>query len=223
VLDRRRFSFACALGGVAAALPGCYSIQELPASELPAAGARQVMVVGRIEVVPQLRRDQDLRIGNDVFNMKRHLENRAVLVMGARAEAVESPPMGAQILNPTLEETYFLLMRRSERFLAKGSVTMEWSSQVTGPRTMSVDSVELKFPAPLELDIQPGDQAIYIGTLRLHRDRFHTLLGAEVLDHHAAAQPEFQQRFGAQARLRKALLKLPGAAPSRPAPRTRST
>lgn len=222
MLDRRRFALGLACTGAAAA-SGCYTIQETPATELPAAGAGQVMVVGRIEVVPQLAgRDQDLKIRNDVFNVRRHLENRAVLVMGDKAEAVESPPVGAQILNPTLEQTYFLLLRRSERFLAKGSVTMEWSSQVTGPRTMHVDTVELKLPAPLELDIQPADQAVYIGTLRLHRDRFHTLLSAEVLDHHAAAQAEFQQRFGANARLRKALLRLPGAAPARPAPRGRS-
>src|SRR5260221_168939 len=57
------------------------------------------------------------------------------------------------------------------------------------------------------------------GGVRLHGDVFHTLLKVELLDQHAAALIELRKRFGPQAALRKALLKLPQES-SRPARQT---
>jgi hypothetical protein len=59
-----------------------------------------------------------------------------------------------------------------------------------GSRRSSPETAELAFPAPLEIDIRGEDRAIYLGTLRLHRDEFHTLLKVEVLDHYSTAQME---------------------------------
>ncbi|HEX9390310.1 MAG TPA: hypothetical protein VF928_03245 [Usitatibacteraceae bacterium] len=217
---RRRF-LAAALGSVAAAaLPGCYTIHETPPGGVPAAGSRHVMLVGRIEVVPRMATgEQDIDIKNDLFNTKRYMLGRAVIQMADRPDPGSLHALSAEFLNPTLEQTFFLVLPRSERFIAKGSVTMEWRDLTPSSKAMNVESAELKFPAPLEIDIRPDDQAIYIGTVRLHRDVFHTLLKVELLDQHAAALIEFRKRFGPQAALRKALLKLPQES-SRPARQT---
>jgi hypothetical protein len=46
-----------------------------------------------------------------------------------------------------------------------------------------------------------------VGTLRLHRDEFHEVTKAEVLDHFNTAYADFTRKFGAGLPLRKALLK----------------
>ncbi len=213
MLERRR-AMMVALAGAAASsmLPGCYTIQEAATDGVPPANGRKVMLVGRIEVVPRVAAsEQDIDVRNDLFNTKRYMLGRAVIQMADRPDPGSLHALSAQFLNPTLEETFFFVLPRSERFIAKGSVTMEWRDLTPGSKAMNVESSELKFPAPLELDIRTDDQAIYIGTLRLHRDVFHSLLKVELLDHHAAALVEFRKRYGAQAGLRKALLKLPQA------------
>ncbi len=76
-------------------------------------------------------------------------------------------------------------------------------------RQAVTEQTELMIPAPVELDIRPLDKAIYIGTLRLHRDEFHEVTRAEVRDEFAAANAEFKRKFGTQASLRKALIRRP--------------
>ena len=50
-------------------------------------------------------------------------------------------------------------------------------------------------------------KAIYVGTLRLHRDEFHTITKVEVRDEYAGALAEFRKRFAGEPAPRKALLK----------------
>jgi len=90
--------------------------------------------------------------------------------------------------------------------MVKGSVTMALVARAVTARQSVMDHTELLFPGPIEFDIRPGDRAIYVGTLRLHRDEFHEVTRAEVHDHFSAAHAEFTRKFGAGLALRKALL-----------------
>ena len=84
--------------------------------------------------------------------------------------------------------------------MVKGSVTMSLVSRATSARTVSMDQSELIFPAPIELDLRPGDKAIYIGTLRMHRDEFHEVTKAELRDDYAVAmKPQALRRRTAAA------------------------
>jgi hypothetical protein len=84
---------------------------------------------------------------------------------------------------------------------------MELVARAVTPRQSVMDHTELLFPGPIEFDIRPADKAIYVGTLRLHRDEFHEVQKAEVLDHYNAAYADLTRKFGAGLPLRKALLK----------------
>jgi hypothetical protein len=209
---KRRLVLAGALGAsLSTGLTACYTLQEAPPAELPAAGGQRVMLVGRIELVPRLAvGEQDIDIKNDVFNVKRHMQGRAVMYMANRPDPGSLQVLSAEILNPVLDQTFFFLLTRSERFISKGGVTMEWRDLTANSKAMNLEKVELNFPTPLEIDVRPDDQAIYLGSLRMYRDPYHTLLKTELLDNYPTALAEFRQRFGAQATLRKALLKLPG-------------
>ena len=198
----RRLAALIVLVGLAAA--GCVTISEGVGSwgEI---GTNSVLLVGKIEVVPAIRpEEQRFRAGLDVLNTKRHHIGRAILFMSDEPRYQERT---GDALNPPLETTYFLTVPRSRRYMVKGSVTMELVARAVSSRQSVVDHTELLFPGPIEFDIRPADKAIYVGTLRLHRDEFHEVKRAEVLDQYNAAYAEFTQKFGAERPLRKALLK----------------
>ena len=59
----------------------------------------------------------------------------------------------------------------------------------------------------IEVDIRPGDKAVYVGTLRLHRDEFHEVTKAELRDDYNEAMAEYRKRFAGEPLPRKALLR----------------
>lgn len=163
-----------------------------------------VILVGKIEIVPPIKvEEQKVLAGWDPFNTKRHFLGRAVLFTSDTAQYRERT---GNALNPPLEETYFIKLPRSHRYVVKGSVTMALVSRSASARS-GFDQAELMFPVPIELDVRPGDKAIYVGTLRLYRDEFHEVTKAELRDDYAGAMTEFRSRFAGEPLPRKALLK----------------
>jgi hypothetical protein len=62
-----------------------------------------------------------------------------------------------------------------------------------------------RFPGGLKVALKPGDRAVYIGTLRYHRDEFFEITKVSIVDEYGAAQAEFRKKFGGVP-LRKALM-----------------
>jgi hypothetical protein len=187
------------------AAAGCVSVSE-GVDSLKEVEADSVLVVGKIEIVPPIKPEEQSYKATDPFNAKRHFIGRAVMFMSDKPKYAEHT---GHALNPPLEQTYFVKVPRSQRYMVKGSVTMSFAMRVVSRRQAVSEQTELLFPAPAELDIRPSDKAIYIGTLRLHRDEFHEVTRAEVRDDFAAANAEFKKKFGAGASLRKALMRKP--------------
>jgi hypothetical protein len=188
----------------AAALAGCVSVSETNVESLGQLGAGEVLVVGKIEIVPPIKPEEQTFKATDPFNTKRHFIGRAVLFMSDKRDYEDYT---GDALNPPLQETFFLKTPRAKRYVVKGSVTMAYALRVVSRRQAVSDQTELLFPAPLELDIRPGDRAIYVGTLRLHRDEFHEVTRAEVRDDFAKAAAEYRARFPGAPLPRKALLR----------------
>ena len=190
---------------IAAALlcAGCVTVSEGVGS-ISEVGQDEVLVVGRIEIIPRIKPEEQTYKATDPFNSKRHFLGRAVMFVSDKPEYQNHT---GHALNPALEETFFLKVPRSQRYMVKGSVTMRFAMRTTSPRTATVDQTELMFPSPAELDIRPGDKAIYIGTLRMHRDEFHEVTKAEIRDDYAAALADYKKKFGSAPPPRKALLK----------------
>jgi hypothetical protein len=182
---------------------GCVSVSENVTS-LGEVGGDSVLVVGKIEIVPPIKpEEQKYRMGWDVFDTKRHFIGRAILFTSSDPDYRERTDTA---LNPPLEETYFLRLPREHRYVVKGSVMMAMVSRGASARA-GHDQTELLFPSPLPIDVRPGDRAVYIGTLRLHRDEFHEVTKVEVLDQYAAASTEFHRKFPGSLPPRKALLR----------------
>ena len=194
---KRLFALAALLAA------GCVSVSE-NVSSVSEIGGDDVVLVGKIEIRPPIKVDeQKYKAGWDVFNTKRHFLGRAILFT---AETPQYRERTGNALNPPLEETYFVKLPRSHRYIVKGAVSMELVSRGASARS-GFDQTELLFPVPIQLDVRPGDKAIYVGTLRLHRDEFHEVTKAELRDDYAEAVAEFGKRFAGQTPPRKALLR----------------
>jgi hypothetical protein len=186
------------------ALAGCVSVSESNIENLGQLGSNEVMVLGRIEVVPPIKTDEQSYKALDPFNAKRHRIGRAILFMADKPGYQEYTDVA---LNPALQETFFLKLPREKRFVAKGFVSMAFALRVVSRRQAVSEETELLFPAPLELDLRQGDKAVYVGTLRLHRDEFHEVTRAEVRDEYAKALAEYRAKFPGAPLPRKALLR----------------
>ena len=192
------------IAAAALVLVSCVTVSEDVKSARDV-GADSVMLVGKIEIVPPIKpEEQQYRAGWDAFNTKRHFIGRAILFT---SDTPQYRDRTSYALNPPLEETFFVKLPKDHRYVVKGSVTMSLVSRATSARTVSMDQSELVFPAPIELDLRPGDKAIYIGTLRMHRDEFHEVTKAELRDDYAVAMKEYRKRFAGEPLPRKALLK----------------
>lgn len=206
-MDRRRFALllpALALGGLSA---GCGTVHP-QAQQLGDIDADSVMLVGRIELQPALRpEEQDLKmtsIGDwDPFGGKQVMVNRAILYLTDRPDAPREPTRS--VSNPPLEQLFFMRIPKRDRYVAHAVVFLKHRVRVTSSRTADVDTAELWLPVRQEFDIRPGDRALYIGTWRVQRDEFNEVTGVQVLDHYAAALAEMRKRFGSDGGLRKAL------------------
>jgi hypothetical protein len=185
------------------ALAGCVSVSE-SLDSFSQVGADEVLVVGKIEIVPPIKPEEQSYKALDPFNSKRHFMGRAVMFMADKPEYREYT---GDALNPPLEETYFLKVPKAKRYMVKGSVTMAFALRTVSRRQAVTEQTELMFPAPLALDVRPGDRAIYVGTLRLHRDEFHEVTRAEVRDDYARAVKEYRAKFPGAPQPRKALLR----------------
>jgi len=181
---------------------GCVSVSEDVTSARDV-GGDDVMLVGKIELVPPLKPDEQQYRALDPLNSKRYFMGRAILFT---ADKPEYRDRTGHALNPPLEQTFFVKLPKAHRYVVKGSVTMTFASNGASARS-GFDQTELLFPVPIELDVRPGDKAVYVGTLRLHRDEFHEVTKAELRDEYTAAMKEYRKRFAGEPLPRKALLK----------------
>lgn len=164
-----------------------------------------VLVVGQIELVPPLQPgEQKLRMGTfDPLDIAGKLRHRAVLHLANKPKAAEET---WEVINPKLGETFFFRVPREKRFVVMGTITTKRVTTKVTRRQVTEDVAEILLPR-VEFDLKPTDKAVYVGTLRLHRDEFNEVTRSEILDHYSRASTEFTKKFGNGITLRKAILK----------------
>lgn len=153
----------------------------------------EILLVGRIEIIPPISaKEQKIRVGSfDPADMEGKLRQRALIYM-ASSEPRKRETSGHYI-NPRLGEWFTFAVPRSDRFVSEASVFMEYAPLMTGRRTATIDTVELRLPAPIALDIRDADRAVYIGTWRIWRDEFNQVTKVQFVNEHAAAASAVQK------------------------------
>ena len=183
------FVLACVLGG-------CAPAARVPLESFQSLSSGEMVLVGRVELVPPLRKGEQRVRGIVVGDV----ENKMFLIADERLRPLPQDP-GISDYAGRIEAKlgdHFFVRSKSEPFYILGGVLF----LDIGGNSMQ----RIYFPGGLRVAAEPGDRAVYIGTLRYHRDEFFDISRVSVVDEYAEASKEFAKRFGNGQRLKKALL-----------------
>jgi hypothetical protein len=181
----------CALGIPAAAAP------RKPIDSFDNLGANETVVVGRVELVPPLREhDQQLR-----GSLSGKYANKMILMVEAEhRDLTEEPGLGdfKGRIDAGFGEEFVVRSTAEPFFIIAGMILLSVNHGL---------SDQAYFPGGLEADIRPGDKAVYVGTIRYHRNEFFEVTQTEIVDEYERVRVAFEKQFGDAHPLRKALLK----------------
>jgi len=203
--DNRRFGARFALlTALIAVLTGCVapssSIQQV--TSLSQLNDDTILVIGEVQLVPALASDEQLLDDN-----YEEFRNTAILIVDEDSRQPEDDLTFGGLrrsIRAPLGETFFVAYENRPFFITKSWLVMDARIRMVAP-----DAVIRPGNAPLHgvfrVNVQPEDRAVYIGTIRYHRDAFFSTVKVEVIDQFAQAQEAFQHKFGGRLSLRKEL------------------
>ena len=164
---------------------------------LESLGGNETVVVGRVELVPALHEHEQRLRGP----MSRKYENRMFLIIdgeyrewtgeagfGDFRDRIDAP-FGEEFIVRSGNEPFYVIAGMMILTLGHGTTDQAY------------------FPGGLKADIRPDDRAVYIGTIRYHRNEFFEVTGIEIIDEYERVNVAFKNQFGDTHLLRKALLK----------------
>lgn len=184
-------------------LPACVPTSRIkPVQTLAEVQAGETLLVGRIELVPPLKPGEQ-----KLSDTYREYDRLAVVIVGDVPREMHSLGLGdlKQRINAPFGQHFFVSHPTQPFYILKSWVVMNAKIEVgSGNAGRPADTT-----APLEgifrVDLRPGDKAVYIGTIRYHRDEFFGTTKVVVGDDYASANAEFQRRYGTGISLRKSL------------------
>jgi hypothetical protein len=180
-----------------AVMAGCAPAARAPLDSVDALGGEEMVLVGRVELVPPLRKGEQRIRGNVVGNF----ENRMFLITDEQLRPLPRELKLADYagrVEAPLGSTFFVRSRSAPFYLLGGVLFLDFGGDT---------QQRAHFPGGMQVAARPGDRAVYIGTLRYHRDEFFEISRVVVVDEYAQASAEYAKKFGTRYPLRKALMK----------------
>lgn len=158
--------------------------------------AGDVLIVGRIEVVPPLdAREQVL------MRQAEQLRGKAHAMLSDEWISLEKPGFAEFSKGVVVEigEDFYVPQRRTPEILYSGAFIV-MNSTARSPRR-----VDMILPGRIKFRIGAADRAVYIGTIRYHRDAYNGITKLDFIDDFERAKREYVKRFGGEVELRPAL------------------
>lgn len=165
---------ALLVAALALALQACAVPQALPEATALDAGADEVVVIGKIELVPPLDPKFEQRSHWNVVGEKRLL-GRVWMSTGAEYRPITTSQLEGSQFQRSLEAQWgvpFMVKTARQRTYLNGGVT----------HLDVLRQERLWFPGGFYFDVPAGARAVYVGTLRYHRNDFNAITRVEVLD-----------------------------------------
>lgn len=98
----------------------------------------------------------------------------------------------SRCIRAKFDENYFVSVPRESFYILFGTVTMGMAY----PAMIRV---------PMKIDLNPDDRAVYIGTVRFHRDEYFNIKKVEIIDELNSIRADFQKMFGNSLQVRKVI------------------
>lgn len=158
-------------------------------------GSRDVVVVGKVVLSPPLGKGEQTLGGVGAENFR----GKFMLFTSGQFKELEHPYKGdayAGRIEAMVGKTFFTTSDGPFYILEGGLIT----------EFVGAEPSYAHFPAGWKVNIRPGDKAVYIGTIRYHRNEFFNVSKVVVEDDYEEAQGLFAKKFGRGTTLRRALL-----------------
>jgi hypothetical protein len=180
---------------LALALAACAAPPRENVDSFSEVGAGEAVVVGRIELVPPLgKNEQKIQALNSGS-----FENIVFLMADENNRTLRGEPTSADFggrIEATLEQTFFVRSGDRPFYILGGMLWLE----------IGRGSNKVYFPGGLRVALKPGDKAVYVGTVRYQRDEFWNFKKVTIVDDYDRANAEYRKKFGTRIPLRKALV-----------------
>lgn len=183
---------------VALLLQACAMPRTLPAATDLKAGADEVVVVGKIELVPPLQ-SLEQRTHWNVIGEKRML-GHVLMATGAGDKPVSMPSLDTADFQHTLDAEWgvpFMVRVPRQRTYFNGAMA----------HLDVLQQDKLWFPGGFYFDVPKDAPAVYIGTLRYFRNDFNTITRVEIVDERKDVAAALKATGASPAEVRPALLK----------------
>lgn len=181
------------------ALQACTLPHLLPPATDLKAGASEVVVIGKIELVPPINGELEQRRYWNVIGEERMLTH-LLMATGGENRPVKTSGFDGSDFQNSLEAKWgvpFMVKATSQRTFLNGAVTY-----------LDVRYQELLwFPGGYYFDVPNGAKAVYIGTLRYHRNDFNRITKVEVIDERQDIAAALKTTGGSPLEVRASLLK----------------
>jgi len=178
------------------ALGACVGPAREPVDSLSGLDRDETVVVGRIELVPPLRKDEQKFKGIVIGDLK----NKMILITDDQYRQLTDEPGMSDFsgrIEANLGKTFFVRSQSKPFFILGGMLYLDLGGSETN---------RAYFPGGLKVSLKPGEKAVYIGTVRYNRNEFFEITKASIVDDYDRANAEFKKRFGTRYPLHKALL-----------------
>jgi hypothetical protein len=166
---KRILSLLCCLVLAACALP-----QPLPEVTDLRAGASEVVIIGKIELVPPIDPEFEQRTHWNIIGEKRML-TRVWMATGSEYKPVNTSQLKASDFQSSLEVPwgvpFMVKAPRQRTFVNGGLFHLDVGTEA-----------KLWFPGGYYFDVPKDAAAVYIGTLRYYRNDFNAITKVEVVD-----------------------------------------
>lgn len=180
---------------------GCMAVGNMPAAvDLSVVGSSSTILVGKVQLSPPLE-DAEQRthwnvIGDGAIKNRMLIFTHPEKTSFNREKDYSFRGMKNSII-ANLGETFFLKAPKQSTNILAGMVSLELSGY---------SNDQLYFPGGFRINIEPDDQAVYIGTLIYHRNDFHEIVKVELKDEFKQSKQQFKEKFGGRVQLKKSLL-----------------
>lgn len=183
---------------------GCIGPAKPFATSLNEVAQNEVIVVGKIVLDPPLD-DSEQRLktfssgsGLIINPSAQHYRNKVILFTDKENRKITNPAAGDYHgrIETTLGEIFYVRANNEPFYIVRSEIWMDLSNS---GMEMAV------LPAGHRIDLRPGDRAVYIGTIKYHRDEFFTTNNVEVIDDYNKELAAFKTKFGNGVKLRKAM------------------
>ena len=178
------------------ALGACVGPAREPVDTLSSLDRDETVVVGRIELVPPLRKDEQKFKGIVIGDLK----NKMILITDDQYRTLTEEPGMSDFsgrIEAKLGKTFFVRSQSKPFFILGGMLYLDLGGSETN---------RAYFPGGLKVSLKPGEKAVYVGTIRYNRNEFFEITRASIVDDYDRANAEFKKKFGTRYPLHKALL-----------------